>query len=457
MHWLNLSSDDIGDDKPEHVERISILVRGAYGVGKTKLCRAFLRSIDELINSSEKDHNTNDDDDYDDESDYGATNGGGFYGVYTKTIPMNLLLPFSSSPKTVSLLTPENLHCGYSTERKWLPNMATIRLVDTTGFDTNIGSLPNSMIRDIDAVMLLFSCCSQDRSWRSCPIAYENLKKEPRLSSSVDITNPIRRNTNNSIHTNTGENDDNDSIVGDESEDEFENIRFTPTLKNKEKEKKKSTLRKLPVFMLIGTKGDLQLDHSDMIHPEERKELNIIREIWTKPDQFNQKEYMWRDQPDSYKKYKNELDLLRHHRLSLLESRIKRDKYKLMPTQFTSAIRPTKNSGVLKAFLSLIMKIIEMRLKHRGNFTRPTVSSSSNTSTTVIRSDLDLALSQTHPRTVNTSISRLKQNKNMSRDSLQDSSTPQNASPIIHLKYNDGTNQGNFTTNSEEKNDTSCC
>lgn len=289
-HLRPVNRVETNDDSP--VDRVSILMRGAYNVGKTSLCKAFIEALDEMKMKNDK-------------SSVRPGIEASAYGVYSRRLNMKDIVPFFTNPKHVAEKYFSDSHC------------VIVNLVDTAGFDTHMSRLPESMIRDVDAVMLLFSCDSKEDSLRCCHVAYDILVRSPQLSSSVfkeyyqEQPKMVIREVESSGRTTT------------------------------------DTTPKFPIFMLVGTKGDLVRVYNNNNNNNSYKEtlfdMNKIRDYWG----------TIKIEEDAY-------TVNQYKKLNELENKIiTQNHFALTRTQFTSAVN---GGGVLKTFLTLIANIIETRL-----------------------------------------------------------------------------------------------
>jgi GTPase SAR1 family protein len=328
-----------GDD----VDRISILIRGAFNVGKTSLCSAFTEALDHLESKSKFHKNTR--------PNIEATS----YGVYSKRINVRSLKSFNPNSKELSIFKDSH--------------GVIVNLIDTAGFDTNIGRLPNSMIRDIDAVMLLFSCDLKEDTLRSCQVAYSALLSSNQLSSAIN------RGPREDIHR---EYIFRDTAIGD-----------------------KEQTKQFPIFTLVGTKGDLVI-----FDKKNQEDVAISTDIIDLPSNLNEIKDYWA----SISKYEDPYAANQYERLIELETRISRDtNFFMVPTEFTSAsCGVVGGKNVLKTFYALIIKVLETRVSlreqsidDRKTNERDTVEKS-NTTTSHI-SDLNSELRRVNKKTTNSS------------------------------------------------------
>lgn len=300
MHW-----NDENDADP--IDRVNILIRGAYNVGKTSLCQAFMEALDEMesVKKNRRTHLNDSTPVFDNTS----------YGVYTRRLNLKDMIPFltnsqevSTTNTTITNVVNEPTSIFSNNTKRYV----LVSLIDTAGFDTNIGRLPNSMIRDVDGVMLLFSCDLEEDSLRCCHVAYNILARSPQLSSRLNLMEE-------------GEGGGDDFLIG-----EYQQPLITKT-------------PRYPVFMLVGTKGDLVTPCS--------LNVNGIKDYWA-----------------CVKREEN--PRVAHQYISLLDLENKISKqggFKMTQTHFTSSLTvlngSKKGGGVLKAFMSLVYKVLETRSK----------------------------------------------------------------------------------------------
>lgn len=294
------------------VDRVSILIRGAYNVGKTSLCKAFVGALDEMVYSRSQ-------------RERGAVIirpgiEATTYGVYSRRLNMKDIIPFfTSQQQKQHAVSSSPYHSSSNT------HYVMVNLIDTAGFDTNISRLPDSMIRDVDAVMLLFSCDLKEDSLRSCHVAYNILEKSPQLSSSV-----IEEYQYQNQQQQQQEEEVSAEIIYERSNQSL----FATSPQHP----------KFPIFKMVGTKGDLIVNNNSVNNNNKApSDLNKIKDYWS----------TLRREDDLY-------SVSQYEKLIELENKIvKQNQFQLAKTEFTSAVN---GGGVLKAFLSLVANILETRM-----------------------------------------------------------------------------------------------